>query len=225
MLGIFATTPAAYFSQQPPIEPIKIALIGDFPNEAFDSHKIKQLVKNCTAINFFKNASYGSYLTKNLHLSSKETITTEVNHLATDDKFTTSSTIYSLADAARYSELESKQEKRDVSQLIEDLSRANSPAAASEISVLSTCRSQSSDPVRNRRSSCSIAVQARSGDFRYSTSEDKLTCMLGGEEWMGGVRALRDSHVRLVQRQLRHIERLNRALDRVVKNTKKPVHF
>ncbi|XP_035432543.2 uncharacterized protein LOC118264186 isoform X4 [Spodoptera frugiperda] len=34
------------------------------------------------------------------------------------------------------------------------------------------------------------------------------------DEWLGGVRALRDSHVRLVLRQLRHIERLNRALDR-----------
>ncbi|KAM3969018.1 uncharacterized protein ACR2FA_003215 [Aphomia sociella] len=34
------------------------------------------------------------------------------------------------------------------------------------------------------------------------------------DEWVGGVRALRDSHVRLVLRQLRHIDRLNRALDR-----------
>lgn len=33
------------------------------------------------------------------------------------------------------------------------------------------------------------------------------------DTWMGGARALRDSHVRLVRRQLRHIERLNRALD------------
>ncbi|KAJ0184124.1 hypothetical protein K1T71_000547 [Dendrolimus kikuchii] len=32
--------------------------------------------------------------------------------------------------------------------------------------------------------------------------------------WYGGVRALRDSHVRLVLRQLRHVARLNRALDR-----------
>ncbi|XP_073949875.1 uncharacterized protein isoform X2 [Choristoneura fumiferana] len=36
------------------------------------------------------------------------------------------------------------------------------------------------------------------------------------DAWVGGARALRDSHVRLVLRQLRHIERLNRALDHAV---------
>ncbi|KAI5644736.1 hypothetical protein NE865_03082 [Phthorimaea operculella] len=210
-----ATT--AYFSQQPPVEPIKIALTGDFPNHAFQSQKIHQLVKNCRAINFFKNAVYGSHL----YPGSKETTT-----IGADDKsaVVASSTIYSLADATRYSERESRKENKDVGQLIAELA-VTSPTAVSEISVVSTCRSQASNPmVGHRRSSCSIAVQARVGDFRYSTSEDKLTS-LGGEEWMGGVRALRDSHVRLVQRQLRHIERLNRALDRVVRNTKKHVHF
>ncbi|XP_049884501.1 proton-coupled amino acid transporter-like protein CG1139 [Pectinophora gossypiella] len=39
------------------------------------------------------------------------------------------------------------------------------------------------------------------------------------EEWVGGVRALRDSHVRLVLRQLKHIDRLNRALDHAVTRT------
>ncbi|RVE51477.1 hypothetical protein evm_003878 [Chilo suppressalis] len=33
------------------------------------------------------------------------------------------------------------------------------------------------------------------------------------EVWIGDVRALRDSHVRLVRRELRHIARLNRTLD------------
>ncbi|XP_026742122.1 histone acetyltransferase p300-like isoform X2 [Trichoplusia ni] len=42
------------------------------------------------------------------------------------------------------------------------------------------------------------------------------------DEWLGGVRALRDSHVRLVLRQLRHIERLNRALDRAVRPPSSP---
>ncbi|XP_049693324.2 serine/arginine repetitive matrix protein 1 isoform X3 [Helicoverpa armigera] len=48
----------------------------------------------------------------------------------------------------------------------------------------------------------------------------------GGDEWLGGVRALRDSHVRLVLRQLRHIERLNRALDRAARPAQpaRPAH-
>ncbi|XP_053624049.1 uncharacterized protein LOC128682978 [Plodia interpunctella] len=58
-----------------------------------------------------------------------------------------------------------------------------------------------------------VAVQAitTTKPERNSTRNSFRDC---GEEWVGGVRALRDSHVRLVLRQLRHIERLNRALDR-----------
>ncbi|XP_061708087.1 uncharacterized protein LOC133518388 isoform X6 [Cydia pomonella] len=48
------------------------------------------------------------------------------------------------------------------------------------------------------------------------TKHDSNNKGKGGVEpgWAGGARALRDAHVRLVLRQLRHVERLNRALDR-----------
>ncbi|XP_059059739.1 uncharacterized protein LOC131852984 [Achroia grisella] len=65
-----------------------------------------------------------------------------------------------------------------------------------------------------------VAIQAPTHIKRSEKHEENSSFASGVEklpakdEWVGGVRALRDSHVRLVLRQLRHIERLNRALDR-----------
>ncbi|XP_063634672.1 uncharacterized protein LOC134805287 [Cydia splendana] len=85
---------------------------------------------------------------------------------------------------------------------------------------ISGTRSLSSPPSRR-----SLSVQTlTSTDFQHKSSWCKTTPAKkecnnrgkGGEEprWAGGARALRDAHVRLVLRQLRHVERLNRALDR-----------
>ncbi|XP_061708078.1 uncharacterized protein LOC133518388 isoform X5 [Cydia pomonella] len=85
---------------------------------------------------------------------------------------------------------------------------------------ISGSRSLSSPPSRR-----SFSVQTlTSTGFQHESSlcetrptkHDSNNKGKGGVEpgWAGGARALRDAHVRLVLRQLRHVERLNRALDR-----------
>ncbi|XP_063546848.1 uncharacterized protein LOC134754447 [Cydia strobilella] len=85
---------------------------------------------------------------------------------------------------------------------------------------ISGTRSLSSPPSRR-----SLSVQTpKSTDFQHKSSwcetrptkHESYNKGKGGVEpgWAGGARALRDAHVRLVLRQLRHVERLNRALDR-----------
>nr|XP_049693312.1 serine/arginine repetitive matrix protein 1 isoform X1 [Helicoverpa armigera] len=72
-----------------------------------------------------------------------------------------------------------------------------------------------------------VATQARGvSSVRSEGCHLGVAVADGGDEWLGGVRALRDSHVRLVLRQLRHIERLNRALDRAARPAQpaRPAH-
>ncbi|CAB3258804.1 unnamed protein product [Arctia plantaginis] len=64
---------------------------------------------------------------------------------------------------------------------------------------------------------CHVATQAHTKENEANERNASSCVSVAGsaDEWLGGVRALRDSHVRLMLRQLRHIDRLNRALDRV----------
>ncbi|XP_052752550.1 uncharacterized protein LOC128201050 [Galleria mellonella] len=90
--------------------------------------------------------------------------------------------------------------------------KVSQAVAAASVSLMPTPRTSADCKHVAVQASGRIKCAEKYQDDGYIISGSKR--LSTKDEWVGGVRALRDSHVRLVLRQLRHIKRLNRALDR-----------
>ncbi|XP_026316965.1 uncharacterized protein LOC113228038 isoform X1 [Hyposmocoma kahamanoa] len=192
---------SAYYTTRAPFMPLQIGFLGERPENTNDQ-RLMQLIKNIKTIEIDNCKAEHLNITTTLNISPKEHRGhIQLVHLILRD-------------------------------LVDNLplvlfSRNSSPKriVSSTGPCLSPTRKQKEDIVP--RTKGPVSSSSPTNTINAAIQTWKIKSISDGTDrciWQGGVRALRNSLVRLVLRQMQHVDRLNRTLDHVHKTGQKFVY-